>query len=111
MPVFSSQDIFYLVTSLSIAFVSVFLCWTLFQAGKILKNVNKIMDSVLIKLEYISEMVTFMRDKVDNVSKHMGTMSGLLGGMVEKFVVGKLTSKLSEKMESRTEKKATSKRK
>jgi hypothetical protein len=39
-------------------------------------------------------------------------MTGLLGGVVEKFVVSKITNKLSDKLEARSEKKkATAKRK
>lgn len=101
----SLQDLLYLVLSIATIWATVFLCWLLYQAGRVLKNVNKIMDSVVKKLEYISDAVTFMQEKVENVSKHMGSMTGLLSGMVEKFVVNKLTKKLSGDLEERGEKK------
>ncbi len=107
MLVSSTQDILYIVLSIAIVWATVFLCWMLFQAAKVLKNTNKIMDSVVQKLEYISEAVNFMQNKMDNVSKHMGSMTGLLGGMVEKFVVSKITNKLSNRMEEKMEKKKT----
>lgn len=114
MPVSSIQDILYVVLSIAIVWATVFLCWMLYQAGKVLKNTNKIMDSVIEKLEYISSAVNFMQNKMDHVSKHMGSMTGLLSGMVEKFVVSKITNKLSNRMEEKMEekkKKVTSKRK
>lgn len=108
----SLQDLLYLVLSICIVWATVFLCWLLFQAAKVLKNTNKIMDSIIEKLEYISDAVNFMQEKMDHVSKHMSSMTGLLGGVVEKFVVSKITNKLNDKLESRAEKKkATSKRK
>ncbi len=101
----SLQDLLYLVLSIAIVWATVFLCWLLYQAAKVLQNANKIMDSVVKKLEYISNAVTFMQEKVEHVSKHMGSMTGLLSGMVEKFVVSKLTKKLSGDLEERAEKK------
>lgn len=98
MPVSSTQDILYVVLSVCAIWATVFLCWLLYQAGKVLKNANKIMDSAFEKLEYISSVVTFIREKMDNVSKHMGSVSGLLSGLVENFVVNKLSSKLEEKI-------------
>lgn len=98
--------------SICVVWATVFLCWLLYQAGKVLKNTNKIMDSVIQKLEYISDAVSYMQQKMDHVSKHMGSMTGLLGGMVEKFVVSKISNKLNDKLEARSEKKkATSKKK
>lgn len=108
MPVSSTQDILYVVLSVCAIWATVFLCWLLYQAAKVLKNANKIMDATIEKLEYISSVVTFMREKVDNVSKHMGSMSGLLSGLLEKFVVNKLSSKLEEKI---TKKKVSSSKK
>lgn len=108
----SLQQLLYLVLSICVVWATVFLCWLLYQAGKVLKNTNKIMDSVIQKLEYISDAVSYMQQKMDHVSKHMGSMTGLLGGMVEKFVVSKISNKLNDKLEARSEKKkATSKKK
>lgn len=101
----SLQQLLYLVLSICVVWATVFLCWLLYQAAKVLKNTNKIMDSVVQKLEYISDAVSFMQNKMDHVSKHMSSMTGLLGGMVEKFVVSKITNKLSDKLEARSEKK------
>src|SRR3989338_627594 len=81
----SLQQLLYLVLSICVVWATVFLCWLLYQAAKVLKNTNKIMDSVIEKLEYISDAVSFMQNKMDHVSKHMSSMTGLLGGIVEKF--------------------------
>lgn len=104
----TSQDLLFVVLSVCIASLTVFLCWLLYQAVRFLKNANKIIEEVTEKLELINEGVQFMREKVDGVSRQMSSVSGLLGGIVEKFVLNKLSSKLEEKI---NEKKETSRRK
>ncbi|HAZ28371.1 MAG TPA: hypothetical protein DCY48_01185 [Candidatus Magasanikbacteria bacterium] len=94
----NSQDFLYIVLSLSILWFTVFLCWLLYQAARVLKNANAIMEQLSHKLELITDAIEFIRKKVDNVSTHMGVVSGMLSGLVEKYVVGKLTSKFEEKI-------------
>ena len=103
----SSQDLLYIVLALSILWFTIFLCWLLYQAARILKNANDIVESVTEKLELISEAVHFIRDKVDTMSSHMGVVGRLASGFVEKFVIGKLSDKLGvtlEKDERRSKK-------
>ena len=38
----TSKDLLYVVLSLCILWFTVFLCWLLYQAGRVLKNANKI---------------------------------------------------------------------
>src|SRR3989339_1672739 len=101
----SSQDLFYIVLSLSILWFTVFLCWLLYQAARVLRNINKITESVVQKLEMIADAVGFIREKVDNLSGKMGMVSGLLTGLVEKFVVGKISEKLEDRIEKKKNKK------
>ncbi|MBT4153583.1 MAG: hypothetical protein HOE53_02945 [Candidatus Magasanikbacteria bacterium] len=119
----SSQDVLYVALALCVLFFTVFLCWLLFEAARILKNANRIVESLTHKLELINEAVQYMRGKVDGVSKNMGVMSSMMTGLVEKFIVGKLASKLEKKVKNTisrkknssakktTQKKSTSKRK
>ena len=93
MPVTSSQDILYLVLSLCILWFTVFLCWLLYQAGRVLRNANKVVEGLMHQLELISGAVDFIRKKVDGLSSSMGVVSSLATGLVEKYVVGKLTKK------------------
>lgn len=72
-----------------------------------LKNANSIIETVTNKLELINDAVQFMREKMDGVSRQMSSVSGMLGGLIEKFVLAKLSSKLEEKM---SEKKETARR-
>ncbi|MBU0660549.1 hypothetical protein KKG22_00025 [Patescibacteria group bacterium] len=110
MPVSSSIDLLYIVLSICIVWFTVFLCWLLYQAARVLKNANDIIETITMKLELINEAVQYMRTKIDTVSKNMGVVSSMMGGVVEKFVVGKIADKLDEKVAG-IKKKTTQKRK
>ncbi len=94
----SSQDLLFLVLAICAIWLTAFLCWLLYQAVRFLKNANEIIENITQKLEIISQGVQFMREKVDGVSRQMSSVSGMLGGIIEKFVLSKINSKLDEKM-------------
>ncbi|MFA7244555.1 MAG: hypothetical protein WC070_00010 [Candidatus Magasanikbacteria bacterium] len=102
----TSKDLLFVVLSLSIFWFTIFLCWLLYQAGRTLRNINRIAEILTEKLELISEAVTFMRDRVDHLSSKMGIVSSMLSGLVEKFIV----NKFSENLENRMTKKKTTKK-
>lgn len=97
----SSQDLLYIVLAICIVWFTAFLCWLLYQAARVLKNANDIIETVTHKLELINDAVQYMKAKMDGVSKNMGVVSSMMAGVVEKFVVGKLASKLEEKVAER----------
>ena len=101
----NSQDVLYIVLSISILWFTVFLCWLLYQAARVLRNVNRITENLMEKLEMITEAVNFIKDKVDHLSGKMGVVSTMLTGLVEKFVMNKLSAKLEEKISARKVKK------
>lgn len=99
MPVQTSQDFLYIVLALCALWFTVFLCWLLYQAARVLRNANRIIEGVTRKLELISDAVEFIKKRVDGLSSHMGVVSSLATGLMEKYVVGKLTKKFSEKVD------------
>lgn len=106
MPVASTKDILYIVLSLCVVWFTVFLCWLLYQAARVLRNANRIIEGLTNKLELISEAVDFIRKKVDGLSSNMGIVSSLASGMMERFVVGKIAKKFEERVsETETKKK------
>ncbi len=100
----SSQDLLYVVLALSILWFTIFLCWLLYQAARVLKNANDIIESVSQKLEMLVDAVEFMKEKVDGMSSHMGVVGRLASGFVEKFVVGKLEDAFDAKLTSKKSK-------
>ncbi|PIR74440.1 MAG: hypothetical protein COU35_02565 [Candidatus Magasanikbacteria bacterium CG10_big_fil_rev_8_21_14_0_10_47_10] len=106
----SSQDLLYIVLAICIVWFTIFLCWLLYQAARMMRNANEVIETVTHKLELINDAVQFMREKFDGMSKHMGIVSSMVGGMADKLVFSKLSSKLEEKI-SANDKKTKKKRK
>lgn len=92
----SSVDILYIVIALCVLWFTVFLCWLLYQAGRVLRNANNILETVSEKLELISEALHFIQKKVDGISSNMGLVGKMLSSLMEKFVIGKMSASLDE---------------
>lgn len=104
----SSQDLLYIVLALAILWITVFLCWLLYQAARVLKNANRIVESLMNKLEIITDAVEFMKHKVDNLTSGVGTLQRLLGGAIERFIMSKVSKKMNDdepKVKRKTKKK------
>ena len=97
----NSKDLLYIVLSLAILWFTVFLCWLLYQAARVLKNANDIIENVSQKLELLVDAIHFIKEKVEKLSSSMGIMNAMVGGLLEKFVVNKLTQKLEDKIDGR----------
>lgn len=96
MPVTSSQDFLYIVLAICIVWFTVFLCWLLYQAARVLRNANKVVEGLMRQLEVISGAVEFIRHKMDGLSSGMGVVSSLATSLVEKYVSGKLAKKFDD---------------
>ena len=105
MPVTSSQDFLYIVLSLCIVWFTVFLCWLLYQAARVLRNAKKVVEGLMHQLELISDAVDFIRRKMDGMSSSLGVVSSLASNVMEKYVMTKLNKKMAEDDEPRKAKK------
>ena|SRR3989338_4787163 len=103
----NSLDVLYIVLALCILWFTVFLCWLLYQAARVLRNANAIIENLMEKLELISDAVQFIKGKVEGLTHSMGAVSGMMGTLAERFMVGKLEKALGDRLE----KKSVSKRK
>ncbi len=83
---YTSQDLLLIVLSLCILWFTVFLCWLLYQAGRVLRNANRIIENVTAKLELIVDAVHFIKERMEGLSSSMGMIGGMVGKMVEKRV-------------------------
>lgn len=97
----SSQDLLYVVLSLCILWFTVFLCWLLYQAARVLRNANDIIENITHKLEMITDAIEFIRRKVDSLSSSMGTVTGMVVTLAEKFIVNKMNAKMDERRTKR----------
>ena len=108
----SSLDILYLVLSISIFLLAIFLSWLFYRAIVLLKNFNVIVESLAYKLELIVDAIEFIRKRVEHLTNSMNSVSGMITGLVEKFIVGKITDSFSDiSLEKKDKKKKDKKKK
>ena len=91
MPFSTSQDLLYVATSVSVLWLTIFLCWLLYQAARVLQNTNRVMDNINKKAEIIIDAVEFVRKKVDGVSDRFGSLAGIVSMVLERFIAAKLS--------------------
>ncbi len=87
----SSQDLFYIVLSVAVLWFTVFLCFFLYQVARVIKNANKVMETVTEKLELINDAVSMVKHSMDGLTSKMGLVSTMLAGLVEKIIIGKMS--------------------
>jgi hypothetical protein len=90
----SGQDLLYIVLSLCLLWFTVFLCWLLYQAGRVLRNANRMVENIMQKLELIADAVHAMRDRMDRMTGSLGAVSGLVANLVEKLIVGGIAKRM-----------------
>lgn len=92
----SSQDLLYIVLALATAWVTVFLCWLLYQAARALQNINRIMERVTGTIEMIADAMEYIRRRVDSMSGSLGVVSTFITNLAEKFIAKKLAKSLDD---------------
>ncbi|MAG11537.1 MAG: hypothetical protein CMI52_01885 [Parcubacteria group bacterium] len=100
----SSKDILYVVLAFAALWVAIFLCWTLYYVGRLIKNANEVMEEVREYGGRLDEAVRSIRDRMESVA---GGMSVVATGITK--VVGKAIEKRfvdeDEKPKKKTKKK------
>ena len=86
MTIESSKDILFLVISLCVLWVTVFLCWMLYYVMRLLRNANQIVEEFRIRLQALTDTINYIRGKVEHISGLMTMASDGVGGLVKKVV-------------------------
>lgn len=86
MPIESSKDILFLVISLCVLWVTVFLCWMLYYVMRLLRNANQIVEEFRVRLQALTDTINYIRGKVEHISGLMTLASDGVGGLVKKVV-------------------------
>lgn len=95
----SAHDILYIVLALATVWITVFLCWLLYQAGRAVQNINRIIEHLTGTLETIAGAVEFIRRRMDGMSNSIGGLATMAGKMAEKFIFKKVAKKMAESEE------------
>lgn len=87
----TSKDVLYIVLSFCIIWLTVFLCWILYYAGKILKDASQIVEEFRLRLQLLTEAIGYIRGKVESISSLLTLATEGAAGLAKKFVAKKAT--------------------
>ena len=86
----TTKDIYYLVLSISVGMLTLFLLWLLFYIIQIVKNVHETLDGILVKVHAIIDSIqsiksTFSQsiDTINSVKNTVGGIMEMMGGHVD----------------------------
>lgn len=68
----STQDLLYLVGAICILWITAFLCWCLYEAGKLVHQANAVIKDGREKLSRFEKSVAAVGEKLANVSQYLG---------------------------------------
>jgi len=85
----TSKDILYLVISFCVLWVTVFLCWMLYYVMRLLRNANTIVEEFRVRLQSLTDAVSYIKGKVEHLSMLMNVVTGNVGGVVKKVMTKK----------------------
>ncbi len=68
----SAQDLFYLVGAVCVLWITGFLCWSLYEAARLIHQANQVVKDGREKLSRFERAVAAMAEKIANVSQYLG---------------------------------------
>ena len=86
----TSKDLFYVVLSFCILWLTVFLCWALYYTIRMLKQTNELLAMVKHRIERVTNLVNFLKSKMVEVG-----MKGVMS-LISSFTGSSKTSKTSK---------------
>lgn len=101
----SSKDILYVVLAFAALWVAIFLCWTLYYVGRLIKNANEVLEEVREYGGRLDEAVRVIRDRMESVAGGMSVVATGITKVVGKAIEKKFMAEEEEKPKRKTKKK------
>ena len=81
----NSKDIFYIVISFCILWVTIFVCWGVYYVAMILREFKKIIADVRKKIELVESLIMALKEKLESTSSHMKLLVDTVANVAEYF--------------------------
>lgn len=75
MTILSTNDLFFLVATIVIVWVAVFLCWALYELATLLRQGNKVVGETREKIARVESAALAMRDRLESTLSYFGTFA------------------------------------
>lgn len=71
----STKDLLYLVLSIAVGWVAIFLCWALYEAAKILHQANAVVTETREKISRLEKAVVAIKEKMESSAHYLGMLA------------------------------------
>lgn len=71
----TSKDLLYIILSISISFVTIFICWLFYYLISIIKDVREITDGVNDKVKKVDSIINKINEKIEKTSSNIGLLT------------------------------------
>ncbi|MBU1348502.1 hypothetical protein KJ781_00320 [Patescibacteria group bacterium] len=71
----STVDILYIVLAVAAVWITVFLCWALFELATLMRRANKIVDEAKEKLSRVEKAIMSAKEKLESSAKYLGILA------------------------------------
>ena len=100
----TSKDILYLVIAFCVLWLTVFICWLLWQFISIISKVRRLVKSIQDKVEKIEGIIDLLKDKIEHSATYLGLIVEGVSKIVEHFKGKKPDSDVEEKPKKKPKK-------
>lgn len=71
----STVDILYIVLAVAAVWITVFLCWALFEVATLVRRANRIVNDATEKLSRVEKVIVAAKEKLENSAKYLGILA------------------------------------
>lgn len=89
----SSLDVLYLVIAFAVLWITLFICWFIYQAALMLRAVNQVMQEVTKTLERVEHALNGIKGRFEKGGEHLGEMASHM-----KDAASRMASDVKQKM-------------
>ena len=75
MPLLSAQDLLYLIGSVALLFITIFLCWALYEIARLARQGNEIIGETREKAARVEQTLIHLAEKMGAASQYLGLLA------------------------------------
>jgi len=71
----STKDLFYLILSISVGWVAIFLCWGLYEVARMLHQANAAVSEAREKLNRLEKAIVSIKERLESSVGYLGVLA------------------------------------
>lgn len=75
MLMLETQDILYIVLAFCALWITLFICWFVYQVASIIKNVNDVLKDVRYQIEKVEQVLNGIKAKFETGTGHLSSLA------------------------------------